>query len=175
MNSRMATLTILALSASLLLVVACLVVTELRKPNIIGKVERVGVEAIDTIVKARIDTGAGVTSLNARIVEVTRSTTSGKPDRVKFEVKDDAGKTRILSKDVVEWQQIKDKGSDGYTTRPVVKLDLCLGGKEIYGRVNLVDRSNFRYQLLIGRNFLESSDFVVDARTELTSHGSRCK
>jgi hypothetical protein len=172
---KMAVIAILLLSTSLLLLVYYLVMTERNKPIVIGKVERVGVEVIDTLLKARIDTGAGVTSLNARIVEVTKSATPGQPDKVKFEIKDDLGHAKIFEKEVVEWQQIKNKGEDGYTERPVVKLDLCLGGKEIYGRVNLVDRSNFKYQLLIGRNFLETGDFVVDASTELTSHRSRCK
>jgi len=172
-KSKMAALTILVLSTALLLLVSYLVMTERNKPRIIGKVERVGVEVIDTLIKARIDTGAGVTSLNARIVEVTA--TPGQPDKVKFEIKDDLGHAKILEKDVVDWQRIKNKGEDGYTKRPVVKLDLCLGGKEIHGRVNLVDRSHFKYQLLVGRNFLETGDFVVDASTELTSHRSKCR
>jgi hypothetical protein len=174
-NLKVALSAILALSASLLLLTAYVLISELEKPSVIGKVEAVGVEAIDTVVKARIDTGAAVTSLNARILEVTKSTAPDGPDKVRFEVKDDDGKRRILDKDVIEWQRIKNKGDNGYTRRPVVKLDLCLGGKEIHGRVNLVDRSNFKYQLLIGRNFLEASDFVVDARTELTRHRSKCK
>ncbi len=172
---RTATLGIVLLSAALLLLVGYVVSTALSTPTIIGKVENVGVEALHNVVKARIDTGAGVTSLNARILEVTRSTTPGKADKVKFEIMDDDGKAEILSKRVVEWQAIKNKGEDGVTQRPVVKLDLCLGGKEVRGRVNLVDRSNFKYQLLIGRNFLETGEFLVDARTELTSHGSKCK
>lgn len=174
-NLRAALWVILALSASLLLLIIYLLISVLDRPSVIGKVERVGVEAMDTVVKARIDTGAAVTSLNARILEVTQSTGSDKADRVKFEVKDDDGESRVLDKDVIEWQKIKNKGETGYTRRPVVKLDLCLGGKEVHGRVNLVDRSNFKYQLLIGRNFLESSDFVVDARTELTRHRSKCR
>ena len=164
----------IVLSMILLIMIGYIFLTEQSRPIVIGRAERVGVEAIETSVKARIDTGAGVTSLNARIMEVTKSTSPGGSDKVKFQIKDDAGNTRVLEKDVVDWQNIKNKGGDGYTKRPVVKMDLCLGGKEIYGRVNLVDRSNFKYQLLIGRNFLETGDFVVDAGQELTSHRSKC-
>jgi hypothetical protein len=112
--------------------------------------------------------------LNEQIINVTKSTSPGGPDKVKFQIKDDAGNTRVLEKEVVDRQRIKNKGDDGHTKRPVVKMDLCLGGKDIYGRVNLADRSNFRYQLLIGRNLLETGEFVVDASQELTSHRSRC-
>jgi hypothetical protein len=162
------------LSMVLLIVIGYHFMTEKNRPVVIGKAERVGVEAIETSVKARIDTGAGVTSLNAQIIDVTKSPGPGGSEKVKFQIRDDAGNTRTLEKDVMDWQNIKNKGGDGYTKRPVVKMDLCLGGKEIYGRVNLVDRSNFRYQLLIGRNFLETGDFVVDAGQELTSHRSKC-
>jgi len=174
-KSKMAAWVILVQSASLLMLVLYLVITERNRPIVIGKLERVGVEAIDTVMRARIDTGAGITSLNARIVKVTKSATAGAPDRIRFEIADDNGNTKSLERDVVDWQRIKNKGDEGFTKRPVVKLDLCLGGKEVFGRVNLVDRSDFNYQLLIGRNFLETGDFVVDASAELTSHRSRCK
>ena len=174
MENKIYSFIILILSACVLLLVSYLIFMEVDEPIVIGKVEKVGIEAMDTVMKGRIDTGAGMSSLNAEIIEVKKSKTAGEPDIVKFMLKDDLGNTKILEKKVIEWQKIKNKGNDGFTDRPVVKMDLCLGGKEIVGRVNLVDRKNFKYQVLVGRNFLETGDFVVDASTELTSKKSKC-
>ena len=45
--------------------------------------------------------------------------------------------------------------------RDVIELDLCLGNIKKTVNVSLVDRSHFKYQLLVGRSFLRS-EFLVD-------------
>jgi hypothetical protein len=52
-----------------------------------------------------------------------------------------------------------------------VMLDLCLGDHVAATEVNLVDRSNYKYPLLIGRMFL-SDRFMVDSSSThlVTSH-----
>ncbi len=45
--------------------------------------------------------------------------------------------------------------------RPVVNLELCLAGISKNVQVNLVNRTGYDYQLLLGRSFL-SGNFVVD-------------
>ena len=46
--------------------------------------------------------------------------------------------------------------------RPVILLRICLGGVRKEAEVNLVDRSRFKYPLLIGRSFL-AGDFLIDS------------
>jgi hypothetical protein len=97
---------------------------------------------------------------------------------VRFEVTVDGGKDIVLSRPLVEWVNIKLKASKktpdgGFTKRPVVRMDLCLGGKVIDGRVNLADRSHMLYPLLVGRNTLKTADFLVDVRKKFT-HKPRC-
>ncbi len=133
--------------------------------TILGRVENVVVEDIGMKMKARIDTGAGVTSLHAGIVEI-KDTPAGQ--RVIFTVKDASKKQRTLEREVVDWLNIKGKGTKREIKRPVVRLRICLAGKRIEGRVNLADRSNFLYPLLIGRNILKAGEFLVDPRQKFT-------
>jgi len=52
-------------------------------------------------------------------------------------------------------------------------LGICLGSVYKEVEVNLVDRSNFNYQLLIGRNYLANS-FLVDPSLTFSTK-SKCK
>jgi len=107
--------------------------------------------------KARIDTGAGISSIDAKIVEIKRA-----GEKVVFQIKDDEGKIKSIERTIVEWAEIKGKD----TKRPVVRMDFCLGGKRLEGRINLADRSMFLYPVLIGRNILKIGDFLIDPRKE---------
>jgi hypothetical protein len=130
------------------------------KPRpIVGRIENVVVRDVGLRLKARIDTGAGVSSIDAKILEL-KKTPEG--ERVKFQITDGEGVTKTLERDVVGWSQIKVMGSDQKHRRPIVKLHVCLGKKKLYVRVNLNDRSNFLYPMLVGRNLLNTGKFLVD-------------
>lgn len=131
--------------------------------SIIGRVEHVRVEDIESTFKARIDTGAGVSSLHAKILEV-KPAAGDKPERVVFEVQDEVGELRVLERKVLRWLDIKGKGTRKRQRRPVVIMAFCFGGKRVQGRVNLADRSEFLYPLLIGRNILKEGEFLIDPR-----------
>lgn len=137
---------------------------ETAKPRpIVGRIEFVVVRDVGLRLKARIDTGAGVSSIHAKILEI-KKTPDG--DRVKFQITDAEGITKTLDRDVVGWSQIKVMGTDQKNRRPIVKLHICLGKKKLYGRVNLNDRSNFLYPMLVGRNLLNTGKFLVDPSTK---------
>ena len=130
------------------------------KPRpIAGRIEYVVVRDVGLRLKARIDTGAGVSSIDAKILEL-KKTPDG--ERVKFQITDGEGVTKTLERDVVGWSQIKVMGTDEKHRRPIVKLHICLGKKKLYVRVNLNDRSNFLYPMLVGRNLLNTGKFLVD-------------
>lgn len=139
---------------------------------VIGWLENVGLEDANFIMKARIDTGAGLASLNAQVMEIKRSKNGS--ERVVFSVQDASGKKTILERPVEKWVNIKKKGNTGFMKRPVVKLVMCLGGKKVRARVNLADRSGFLYPMLIGRNVLKAGDFMIDPQTTYT-HEPPCK
>ncbi len=130
---------------------------------IIGRIEYVVMQDVGVRLKARIDTGAGVSSIDAKILEI-KPATSGGSERVVFQIRDDAGNMKTIERKVSAWTEIKGKGTTKAIRRPVVTLDICLGGKRLEGRVNLADRSQFLYPVLIGRNFLKTGDFLIDPK-----------
>ncbi len=134
-----------------------------RSETIIGRVEYVVMEDVRMKLKARIDTGAGVSSIDARIVEI-KPATGGSGEKVIFQIKDDEGNVKSIERTIVEWAEIKGKGTRQTIRRPVVRLDFCLGGRRLEGRINLADRSMFLYPVLIGRNILKTGDFLIDPR-----------
>ncbi len=128
----------------------------------LGRLEMIEVRPGGRVLKARIDTGAGLTSVDARRLRVTPAA-AGEP-------KDSPDITAT----VVDWVEIKGKGTKRTIRRPVIAMQLCIGERWVDARVNLADRSGFLYPLLIGRNTLIAGGFVVDAGA-LYLEPPRCK
>ena len=53
--------------------------------------------------------------------------------------------------------------------RPVVQLGICLGGVYRLTDVNIIDRRSLKYQLLIGREFLQHTHVVDPGRTFIST------
>jgi hypothetical protein len=131
--------------------------------QIVGWIEYVTILPENLTIKAKLDTGARNSSLNAvRIVEFKR----GDDPFVRFDLTNWQGRSETVEAKVVRITKIKQHNSDP-ELRPVIRLGICLHKicKEV--EVNLVNRSNFNYQLLIGRSYLKG-DFVVDPSKTFT-------
>lgn len=115
-------------------------------------------------IKAKLDSGAKTSSLNA--VGVDEFVRDGEP-WVRFEVTNWKGRSATFEKQVVRSVKIKEH-SGRPQVRPVVLFRICLGGHTREVEVNLVDRSQFNYQLLVGRTFLEGL-FVIDVAEKYTA------
>lgn len=100
---------------------------------------------------ARIDTGAATSSLDARELQI-------KDNIAEFSLPEKYGGLQ-LRLPIVDWKTIRSAGARG--KRPIVEIELCVGPKHIRARVNLTDRSQVKYPLLLGRNVLQKN-FVVD-------------
>ncbi len=126
--------------------------------TIIGAVEKVRVIPGNMVMRARIDTGATTTSLGVDEMEIVNE------DGVDWAVVkiDDL----TMKYKVVKFIRIKQHGSES-KRRPVVRLRLILGNVSESVNVTLADRSNFKYQLLIGRNFIYDR-FIVDVSLKNT-------
>lgn len=153
------------------------IASEMLRPTpmvTIGRVEKVYVEDAKFKASARIDTGAGVSSINAEIIEIRPPEDKGDKEVVVFKVLDDEDHIITLKREIVDWQNIKKKAmKDGYLKRPVVMMDFCIAGKRVEARVNLADREHFLYPVLIGRNVLKAGDFVIDPAKTFT-HKPTC-
>jgi hypothetical protein len=128
---------------------------------ILGRLEWITVRPGDRPQKARIDTGAGLTSIDARGLKVEPSADGG-PERATFRLRGQKKATPPITADVLEWVEIKGKGTKRMIRRPVIAMQLCIGNRWLDARVNLADRSGFLYPLLIGRDTLIAGNFLVD-------------
>ncbi|MYM61772.1 ATP-dependent zinc protease [Pseudomaricurvus sp. HS19] len=133
--------------------------------RIIGQVEYVDVMPINMRKKARVDTGAETTSIDASdIVEFERDGKSW----VKFKVEDRrTGEVSEIKAPVVRWVRIKQHGVEN-VRRQVVRLELRMGSLHDKVEVTLADRDRFDYPILIGRNFLQGRAVVDVSRKYLT-------
>ncbi len=120
----------------------------------IGTVENVVLLPWGVELPARIDTGAATSSLDARNLTIKGQT-------AEFNLPQRYG-GRQISLPILKWKTVKSAGAKN--RRPVVIVELCIGDRRIRTQVNLNDRSNVKYPLIIGRNTL-MRDFVVECNT----------
>jgi hypothetical protein len=111
-----------------------------------------------------LDTGADHSSLN--VDQLTFFQRDGE-EWVRFRVSSDEGKAAMMERKLVRTAKIK-RHAGPRQERPVVRLGVCIGTTYQEAEVNLVDRSRFKYQLLIGRSFMEKR-FCVDPSLQYTS------
>jgi hypothetical protein len=115
-------------------------------------------------VKAKLDTGADNSSLNARNIDYF--------DRdgerwVRFRFRNFEDRYQVIEAKTIRTATIKRLGQ-APVDRPVIRLGICIGNTYKQTEVNLTDRSGFNYQMLIGRSFLAGS-FLVDAELRFVS------
>lgn len=128
-------------------------------PVVLGFVETVFLGELKLQMSAKLDTGADTSSVYARDIKLFEK--SRGDDWVRFRLIGDDGRTIRFEKNVVRFALIKTKRG-GTIRRPVVLLDVCVGGLSGVAEFNLADRDQFDYDVLIGREFL-ASRILVDA------------
>ena len=124
---------------------------------IVGWIEKASIFPGNMKIKAKLDTGARNSSLNAQNLK------HFKRDGeiwIRFDLRNYKNRMETFEAPVIRTAKIKRLGQEA-DSRPVIKLGICIGNiyKEV--EVNLEDRGGFNYQMLIGRSFLKGS-FVVD-------------
>jgi hypothetical protein len=126
--------------------------------QVAGWVENVILFPGNLKVKAKIDTGARNSSLNAdHLEEFERDGTTW----VRFGLENWKGQAVSMEAPVIRTVKIKQHGTQA-AVRPVIRLGICLGDVYKEVEVNLEDREKFNYQMLVGRSYLRNS-FLVDA------------
>jgi hypothetical protein len=132
--------------------------------EIVGWLEKVRIYPGNLVIHAKLDTGARNSSLNASHVTVFER--DGE-QWVRFDVSSRYGKTVTIERKVQRVVKVKRHGAKPQI-RFAVLLGICLGDVYKEVEVNLVDRSGFIYQMLIGRSFL-AGNFIVDPAAKYTS------
>ncbi|MGY6272886.1 ATP-dependent zinc protease family protein [Achromobacter denitrificans] len=136
-----------------------------RDLMVAGYLERVQIAGTDLVFKARLDSGATLSSLNALALE--RFELDGEP-WVRFDVVDPEQEDERISFEYPITRDIRIVQHNGeHQRRPVIELTLCIGGHHRLAEVSLVDRSQFTYQLLVGRNHLRDAVLIDPGRRYL--------
>jgi len=123
--------------------------------QVFGEAEMGHIPALSLRFPARIDTGARTTSLHATNIELFER--DGK-DWVRFQNDRSGNGVQNWELPLKRMVRIKRK-QGGSIERPVVELKIQVGDVIQRLEVNLADRGNFEYPLLIGRDFLQ--DLVI--------------
>ncbi len=119
----------------------------------------------DLAIKAKMDTGADMTSIHA--VNIERYTRDGR-EWVRFTVKT-GDRSVIFRRRLVRVVRIRRAGV-GVVERPVVRMGICIAGYYAPTQVNLTDRSKMAFPLLVGRRYMAPGRLAIDsARTYLGS------
>jgi hypothetical protein len=131
---------------------------------VLGGVEEVLLIPAGITVRARVDTGAATSSLDASEIKAVE----GKERRtIHFAVRGDDGRRVSLTLPLAGYRMVIN--TSGQTERrPSVVVDVCLAGSRMPLEVTLHDRSRLQHRMLLGRNVLEGR-FVVDVARTLTA------
>ena len=119
--------------------------------TVIGAVEEVVLFPWGVKLPARIDTGAGMTSLDVRDLIVKNKV-------AQFRLPEKYGNI-LISLPVIRHCNVRSASSR--RRRPVVEIELCVGSRRTRVHANLSDRSQLEYPLILGRNVLKQ-EFIVD-------------
>lgn len=138
------------------------------EPMVLGFIETSFIGELTLEMSAKLDTGADSSSVYARDVKIFEK--SRGDDWVRYRLIGDDGRTIRFEKNVVRYAQIKTKRG-GTIRRPVVLLNLCVGGAYGVAEFNLADRDQFDYDVLVGREFL-ASRILVDSGRRYSAEGA---
>ena len=102
-------------------------------------------------VKAKLDSGALTSSLDAREIEIF--TRSGE-EWVRFRLKLEDQESGELFSDELErplYRDLRVRGAGGRDERPVVLMEVCIGNITYEEQFSLRDREEMNYPMLLGR------------------------
>ncbi len=124
----------------------------LKGKVIVGEVENFYLAGPGLIYKARIDSGAETSSIDAR--NITRFERDGS-NWVRFDVPVPGNdKFVTLEKEVSRRVRVIQASSEEAERRVVVELQFFIGDHQQVAEFTLADRTNLTYEVLIGRNIL---------------------
>ncbi len=109
-----------------------------NEKTVIGFYEDVLIDG--KIIRAKIDTGAGVSSIDSDLASI-------------LNVGPVIGRAAVVN-------------THGRAVRPVVMLKIEIAGRIVESKFNIADREHLRYPVLIGKNILRQN-FIIDPKKRL--------
>lgn len=141
---------------------------DVRELEILGWVEYVWLRDPNIKLKGKMDSGAETSSLHAIILKKFRK--DGKR-WVRFQIKNPrTGKEVTLVRERQRTIGIVRHVGDNQV-RPTVIMKFCLSGQMHEAEFSLVDRTQFNYPVLLGRNALQQFALIDTSATFLAERG----
>lgn len=131
-------------------------------PVLLGYIEHVQIGNLALDLRGKLDTGADTSSIHARDIEVYKR--GARDNWVRFRLVGRNGRSIRYDQNVIRFARIKTK-TGGTIRRPVIRMPICVGGVPGRAEINLADRAEFDYDVLIGREFLADRIIVDSGRT----------
>ncbi|MCA8866883.1 MULTISPECIES: ATP-dependent zinc protease [unclassified Halomonas] len=119
--------------------------------QVFGWVEKATLQPWDIEVKAKLDSGALTSSLDARDIEMFEQDDE---EWVRFRLKlEDQASGEVFSDQIERplYRELSVRGAGGRDERPVVLLEVCMGDTIYEEQFSLRDREEMNYPLLLGR------------------------
>lgn len=129
-----------------------------------GYLEYVRTGVDNMLLRAKLDTGADTSSLGYRHIEHIRNADG---NWVMVTIANSKGESFSTLRKVVRVATIRRHGAPS-VDRPVILVDLCLGGIRKKTEMTLTDRSKFSTPVLIGRSYLAGAAIVDSSRKYTT-------
>jgi hypothetical protein len=153
-----------ALLAGLLGILVLALPAVAAEKTVVGWIEKVRLYPGNFLVHAKLDSGAEYSSLDAGNLQFFER--NGQK-WVRFDLAEKReGKNITFERPVLRYAPIKRHNQEPQR-RPVIKLGVCLGNIYKETEVNLVDRKNYIFRMLIGRKFMEGV-VIIDPSAEYT-------
>lgn len=141
------------------------------EPDVFGWVENATIEPWGIAVKAKLDSGALTSSLDARDVEMFEKDDT---DWVRFRLKLEDQESGETFSDQIErplYRELTVRGAGGRDERPVVLMDICMGDTVYEEQFSLRDREEMIYPLLLGRRTISHLGLLDVRNTFLQEPG----
>lgn len=141
----------------------------LAKLQVLGSVETVTFEQINTSYDARVDTGASTSSLNAtNIQEFERNGDTW----VKFNLSSEQNKDSEplwMEAPLVRYAKIRQSNATESDRRAVIELWITLGDIRQKAQFTLADRTHMTHPVLLGREFIKDIAIVDVSKTYIAT------
>ena len=131
--------------------------------QVLGLYENASLPDLELEMPAKMDTGAEISSVDARNIELFER---DRKKWVKFELHRTTKGVHPMELPVKDIIRIRRPGSTSIE-RPVVSMTISIGEITLPVDVSLIDRENYSYPLLIGRNFMQDLAVIDVEKTDI--------
>lgn len=131
-----------------------------------GYIENAWFKGSTIAFQAKLDTGANSSSINAPAYKAFERDGN---EWVRIDITNRAGQQFLLEVAIDRYVTIRRAGV-AKAKRPIVKLEVCVGGKSTVSEFTLADRTGQSYQILVGRKFLKER-LLVDSGKKFLLRG----